>query len=237
MHRLITGAVSAYVVVGAVACGGSSSTPSGSKATTIPSMTSSAVLTPQRAQALAAAAILKSSDMPGYVAKSATHSASDAQAEQVAQRCLGVPSPHYLARNFGMAFTKGDTEVDSSADVASSAAEARSQLRALTGSKAPNCLKTTLAGALASSGGTIRTFSATPVPVSITGADASFGYQFRVVADFGGHSVNLAGYEVGTLVGQVEIDVQVTGTAPLPLTFARIQQLAQTATTRERSAG
>jgi len=232
--RIRTGLLAAGIAVGVAACGGSSS--NGNSAASPATSHSPAALTAQEAKSLAAAAILRAADMPGYTAKPGTHDASDASSEAAEQRCLGLPPQQFRARDFGTMFTKGDLEVDSSADVASSVQDARQQLAAITGSKAKACLKQTIDALVHSSGGTVRSFSAQLVPVTIADADAAFAYRLSVQAAFNGQAVTIGGYEVGTLVGPVEVDTQSNGTAPLAQTLAQIEHLAQISTTRERAA-
>jgi hypothetical protein len=233
--RIRTGLIAAGIAVGVAACSSGSSSNAHSASTPTTSH-SAAALTVQEAKTLAAAAILRDADMPGYTAKPGTHDATDVRSEAQEQRCLGLPPQQFRARDFGKEFTKGDLEVDSSADVASSVADGKQQLAAITGSKAKGCLKQALDAIVAASGGTVRSFSANLVPATIADADAAFAYQLSVQAAFNGQAVTIAGYEVGTLVGQVEVDTQATGTAPLPLTLAQAEHLAQISTSRERAA-
>jgi hypothetical protein len=150
---------------------------------------------------------------------------------------MGLPTPaHYLARNFGTAFTKGTEEADSSADVATSAAVARQDMQALTGPKAAPCFKQQIGPALSADGLTVKSFSAQLVAVHVAGADASFGYNYAIDATASGHPVQIRGFEIGALVGQVEIDLTVIGTPPLSISLAQGQRLAATSVSRLKAA-
>lgn len=219
---------------GLAACSSGSSSGAHTSPTNSTAPTSTTV-TAAQAKELAAKAILQADDLPGYSGKPATHDASDAQVEATTQKCLGAPTPHYLARNFGTQFTKGQAEIDSSADVADSVANAKTQLDALTGPKAAGCLRQSLDAVVAHSGGTVKSFSATLVPVTVPGADASFAYKFEIQAAFNAQSVTISGYEVGALVGQVEVDLQGTAINGEGPTLSQLQQLIQVATNRVRA--
>ena len=174
------------------------------KATSTPSP-----LTSAQAQALASAAVLTEADMPGYSAEKQTHDADDDAMDARVATCLGLAKPAYVARDFGTGFTKGDLEIDSSADVAPSAAVAKTELAALTGSKAEGCLRTEFESLVSSSGGRVTSFEITPVTIDVPGADGSFGYKMEFSATAGGQRIAFSGYDVGSLVGPVEIDISV----------------------------
>lgn len=54
-----------------------------------------------RAGRLAAAAILTSRDLPGFLAEAQTHEASDDEQERKINACLGIAQPTYVVRNYG----------------------------------------------------------------------------------------------------------------------------------------
>ena len=164
-------------------------------------------LTVAKAQALADAAVLTDADMTGYTSEKQTHDASDDASDARIATCLGITKPTYLARNFGTAFTKGAIEVDSSADVASTAEAARSELTAMTGPKAEACIKTEFTSLIAGEGGTVSSFSLTPVTIDVPGSDGAFGYRMAIKATGGGQTLEFNGFDIGALVGPAEIDV------------------------------
>lgn len=228
---MLTG-IRTVVVLGAAAtlaaCSSSGSRP------TPPSPTP---LSTAKAQQLAAAGVLKSSDLTGYASKAQTHSASDVAMERAVRTCLGIPAAHYLARNFGTAFTRTDLEIDSSADVVASAADAQQDLHALSGSRAPGCLQQTLRQAAATGGASASSLSVTPTNVSVPGSDAAFGYRLSVDVTAGTQSVRITGYDIGALVGQVEINLSIEATGPTAFTLSQGVALATTATARVRAVG
>jgi len=171
-------------------------------------------LTLEKAKILAAAAVLTEADLPGYTTKAQTHDASSDVLDAKMATCLGVTASTYLTRNFGTVFSKGDLEIDSSADVATSIAEAKKQLAEMTNSKAPACLKSQLTAVLASSGFTVTSFSAQHAPVKIPGSDVAFMYTMALTGTVQGRNIELRGFNAGSLVGQVEVGVS---RAPRPL--------------------
>jgi hypothetical protein len=103
-------------------------------------------------------------------------------------------------------------------------------------SKAPACLEKVLRSVLGSSGATVDSFSAKPVPVSVAGSDGGFGYQMAISTSSQGQRLTLTGYEIGTLVGQVELDLSVIASAASDVTLADTTALMSTATARVRAA-
>lgn len=203
LHRSVATVAVACATLVLAGCGGSSS-PSTAKPKASPTPTP---LTTAKAQSLAAAGILTSADLPGYASKPQTHDATDTANDKKMQDCLGLPMPTYLTRNFGTSFTKGTVEFDSSADVASSVSGATTQLTALKGPKAATCFEQVVKEALAGAGVTAKSATATPVPMTVPGSDGSFGYQLAVTARAQGQTIKVTGFEVGSLVGQVEIEI------------------------------
>ena len=193
-------------------------------------------LTEAKAKTVAAAGILTAADLPGYTAADQTHDASNDETDKKLATCLGVPAETYLTRNFGKSFTKGQLEIDSSVDVATSAASARTQLTALTSSKAPDCLKSTLTELLATSGLTVTSFTATPTSVRVSGADATFGYKLAFAGAGKGQQISFSGYEVGSLVGQVQVAVSVLASSAGTFSFDDTVALLTTATGRVKAA-
>ena len=219
----------------ATGCGGSSGGPKATNGSTPSSSPTSLSVT--KAKMLATAGVLTEADLPGYTAKPQTHTATDDETDALMQRCLGLPVQSYLTRNFGTAFTKGTDEIDSSADVASSVDIGRSELQAIGGDKSPGCFKQVLAKLMATHGLAVKSITATKVPATVPGSDGSFGYLLDMTATSSGQTLRLRGYETGSLVGQVEIDVTsiaVGGTGSV--TLDRVLALAGIAVHRVRAA-
>jgi hypothetical protein len=218
-------------------CGGGSSQPS----TTSTSSSAAAAATPvaltlAKAKLLAAAAVLTDADLPGYTSKAQTHDASNDALDAKMATCLGVTAATYLTRNFGTAFSKGELEIDSSADVATSTADAKKQLADMTSSKAPACLKSQLTAALASTGFTVTSFSAQPASVTIPGSDGAFVYTMVVAGTIQGRNIELRGFDAGALVGQVEVGVSVFAPSATTFTLAQTTALLTKATERTKAA-
>ncbi len=218
-------------------CGGSSSQPS----TTSTTASAKAAVTPvaltlEKAKFLAAAAVLTETDLPGYTTKAQAHDASNDELDAKMATCLGVTASTYLTRNFGTAFSQGELEIDSSADVATSTADAKKQLADMTSSKAPDCLKSQLTAALASSGFTVTSFSAQHAPVTIPGSDAAFIYTLALTGTVQGRNIELRGFNAGSLVGQVEVGVSVFAPTATTFTLEQTTALLTKATERTRAA-
>jgi hypothetical protein len=218
-------------------CGGGSSqstNPSRSSAAT--AAATPVALTLERAKILAAAAVLTEADLPGYTTSAQTHDASNDELDAKMATCLGVTAPTYLTRNFGTAFSKGELEIDSSADVATSSADAKKQLADMTSSKAPDCLKSQLTAALASSGLTVTSFSAQHASVTIPGSDAAFIYTMALTGTVQGRNIELRGFNAGSLVGQVEVGVSVFAPSATTFTLEQTTALLTKATERTKAA-
>jgi hypothetical protein len=193
-------------------------------------------LTVERAKILAAAAVLTEADLPGYTTRAQTHDASNDELDAKMATCLGVTASTYLTRNFGTAFSKGELEIDSSADVATSTADAKKQLADMTSSKAPDCLKSQLTAALASSGFTVTSFSAQHASVTIPGSDAAFIYTMALTGTVQGRNIELRGFNAGSLVGQVEVGVSVFAPPATTFTLEQTTGLLAKATERTKAA-
>jgi hypothetical protein len=220
--------------VALVGCGSSTSSPTGSSSSPSPSPHATA-LTAAQGKALAAAAILRKSDLPGFAAKTQTEDATDVADERKDRACIGLPPADYLTRNFGTAFTLGNLEIDSSADVTRTTAEAQQELHALTSSKAADCVKASLRSGIESEGGTVHSLTLTADQVHVAGSDATFAYHFAAVASGGGQTLRLSGYEVGSLVGTVEIDISTFATGSTTFSLQDTTALATKATNRVRA--
>gem|GEM_PF-3374907 len=218
-------------------CGGNSSQPS----TTSTTASAKAAVTPvaltlEKAKILAAAAVLTEADLPGYTTKAQTHDASNDVLDAKMATCLGVTASTYLTRNFGTAFSKGELEIDSSADVATTVAEAKKQLAEMTNSKAPACLKSQLTAVLASSGFTVTSFSAQHASVTIPGSDVAFMYTMALTGTVQGRNIELRGFNAGSLVGQVEVGVSVFAPSATSFTLEQMTALLTKATERTKAA-
>jgi hypothetical protein len=199
-HRpTVLAVVAAAVLVLTAACGGGSK-----KDSATPSPTA---LSKAQAESLAKAAVLTAADMPGYKAEEQTKDPDDEADDKRLAACLGTTKPTYLAENAGLTFTKGELEVDSSADVAPSVAAAKAELAAFRSDKLKGCLRSEFEKLLADSRGTITKFEVTPTPITVTGADDSFAFRFELGASVSGQQLRFTGFDLGALVGQVEPEI------------------------------
>jgi hypothetical protein len=208
------------------------STSTGGPASTTLPAPAAASLSAAKAKVLAAAAVLTGADLPGYTAKAQTHDTSDDALDAKMAGCLGVTAPVYLTRNFGTAFSRGDLEVDSSADVATSEAAAKRELATMTASRTPGCLRSQLGASLAGLGLTVTSISAKPTSVTIPGSDAAFVYTMLVAGTVQGAKVEIRGYSAGTLVGQVEVGLSVFAPPGTAFTLEQVKTLLTKATAR-----
>lgn len=151
--------------------------------------------------------MLKKSDLPGFTAEPSTAEPEDAADERAFYKCLGVKVPKFAARNLGIAFTKGDLEIDSSVDVLTTVSKAKADMKLGASKKAPRCLKQVLITILEREGAEIETVSVKPVAVKVKGADIAAAYRYAAVATIQGTPLRLDGYSVTVLVGQTEISV------------------------------
>lgn len=223
-------AAAALALLVLAGCGGSS-TPT-AKPTPTPTP-----LTAAQAKTVAAAAVLTAADLPGYTVTASSGQDPDDKASEAAIRtCAGLPAADYLARDFGREFKKGDLEIDSSADVATSVDVAKAELAAQTSPKGMACERTQFSKLFESQGAKVTSFKETPLTVSVPGADAAFGSEFSLDATGGGETIQLRGLDVGALVGQVEIDVSVFATPTETVTLERAQALLATAVQRTKAA-
>lgn len=228
-------ALALCAAVALTGCGGGTSQPS-TTSTSSSATPTPVALTLAKAKVLAAAAVLTDADLPGYTTKAQTHDTTNDALDAKMATCLGVTAPTYLTRNFGTAFSKDDLEIDSSADVATSVADAKKQLADMTSNNAPACLKSQLTAALAGSGFTVTSFSAQPVSVTIPGSDAAFVYTIAIAGTVQGHNVKLRGFDAGSLVGQVEVGVSVVAPSATTYTLEQTTALLAKATERTRAA-
>jgi hypothetical protein len=229
--RLVRTAGAIPLMLVPAACGGPTAAPG-----THSPAASSAPLTAAAARTIAEAAILTQNDLPGSFASPITRDASADAADEKLETCLGLAPASYLTRNYGKSFSQRTVEFESSADVRDTVAAARSRFSALNGPDGTRCMKATLSTSLTILGAAVASASLTPVSLHVPGSDASFGFRFSVTATVQGKTGKLTGFELGSLVGQVEIHVGVVTFGGQPVGLDRAAQLLSTATTRVRSA-
>lgn len=193
-------------------------------------------LTKAEAKRLATAGVLTKADLAGYDAEVQTQDPDDDAAEKKGNKCLGLDQPTYRARNLGTAFTKGDLEIDSSADVAESESAAREEIRAWQSKKAVACVKDQFTDMLAGSGAAITEFTLEQIDVTVKGADDTFGFRMAITVGGPGGSATLNGFLIGALVGPVEISVSSLETESSAFTLKDVSALAAIAAGRVKKA-
>jgi hypothetical protein len=110
-------------------------------------------------------------------------------------------------RDNGTAFTNGQSEVDSSADVVATPAEAIAEVNAFDSDDAADCHRTTLRTGLTKGGATVTRVSYTVIPVTVRGSDVAFAYHIVLDYAAGTATTVLDSYTVQAAVGQTEITV------------------------------
>ncbi|HEX3826791.1 MAG TPA: hypothetical protein VHV82_05905 [Sporichthyaceae bacterium] len=185
---------------------------------------------------MAAAGALVASDLPGYTgAASKGQSAGDKAAEAALYRCLGVAAQKFLDRNFGMDYTQGSTEVDSSADVVESAAMAHNMARAGRGNAAAACFKTQFQTGFAQQGIKTTELAVTPVTVEVPGSDEIFAFHVVVTVAGTNGSVPVDSYVINTGWRQVEVTINDTVSGGGKASLADATRLAGIAVQRVRA--
>jgi hypothetical protein len=166
-----------------------------------------AAITTAKAKKLAKAGALTTKDLPGFDAAPQPADPKDAANERAVYKCLGAKVPTYAARNLGTAFTSGPLEVDSSADVISTVAAAKADLKAFTSDRAADCFKKALTRSFRQQGAVVSSVAVTPISVKVSGADAVIAYRYTAKATVQGQQLKLVGHELDILVGQTEISI------------------------------
>lgn len=170
-----------------------------------PSSTGEPRLSPDALRKLAAAGLLQKTDLPGWSASPIQHNAGDDPFEQDLYRCLGVPAQRFLARNYGTAFTKDKSEIDTSVDIVESAAMAHDTAQAARGAKGPECFGSEIAATSKNDGAALKGLTVAPVVASIPGADEVFAFHITAKILNTGGPVDI--YILDASVGRTELTV------------------------------
>lgn len=197
---------------------------------------SSSKLTAAQAKSLAAAAILTASDYPGSKSQPSPSDSEDAKSEEEVRQCLGAPKVNYLTRNPGVILTKDQIAVISSADVTPTVAEAKAEFTASVSSKAKGCFEAALRKQAEAQGVQVKSIATTVVPITLTGADQTFGYDITVKGSYSGIPFTLRAHFIGARVGEVEISVSTVIPPGQSLGFETTAGMAAKATARVRAA-
>jgi len=167
-----------------------------------------------RAIALAKAGMLVAADLPGWKpAKPPPTTPAESAAERDFWTCMGRPPRTYAATQ-ATDFTKGQLAIASSVDVAPTLARADDDIADWHNPAHVDCLER-LTGATADlPPGVTISVSGKPVPVSVPGAEGSFGYVITLTAKFGVRTAALTVVELGARVGHAEVRITAGGTEP-----------------------
>ena len=164
-----------------------------------------------QAQALASAAVLRASDVPGFTASGST--AVQAFRDDLAQyaKCSGaVPPTESLAVN-GSAELVGRVDsqvVQSYVEVLPSAALVRRDLGAGSSSRGRACVDRATEQTLRSEsaeGNAFSHFATSRLAVAVAGSSASYGERIRATVSYGGQSAAYFGDTLYADTGRVEI--------------------------------
>lgn len=227
--RLPAVAVALCVTAALTACGGED------KPSTKPSPTPVA-LTAAQAKVLTAAGVLTEADMPGYDAAPQKADPENDALEVKLASCLGIAAPTYLARDLGKAYTKGELEIDSSADAFTTLDAAKARTAAFKSAKGEACVKQVLTEELASNNLTVTTFTSELVPVTVPGSDDAFLYKLTFSGTSGGQAIEFSGFEAAARVGQVEAELSVIASAANSFTQEQTVELLSKAAGRIKAA-
>jgi hypothetical protein len=186
-----------------------------------------------QAERLAAAGVLVGGDLPGWAARVQTAGPSDDRDRAAFLHCAGAARPHYVHRNHGTAFTKGMGEIDSSADVVSSAAEASAQAMSLGTQRAAKCYEAELRSIAGVPGVKLTKLTATLVPVAIQGAEHSFVYHVVAYLRGAQGTASVDIYALNAAVGATELTLTGTRTNS-PASLEEVTRLATIVASRVR---
>lgn len=174
------------------------------------------LLTAPQAKAVAAAGVLRSSDLPGYGREKVVYNTATRNSEARFARCVGRKLGPYLARNFGYSYTKADTLIASSTYVARSRAAARADKTTMTSIRGRKCFLAQLEGELAGDGIRVASSMFTPISARISGADTTYGFVIDLALARGDQTVDIQMLVVTSNVGRAEVSLVVqSGLAPV----------------------
>lgn len=189
-----------------------------------------------QAKKSAKAAVLHAGDLPGYATVAVTMDPEAMEAEQAFYKCTGVKLPTFAFRNFGAAFGLDNDEIDSSADVASSAKAAKKAFHALTSSKAAACWKKVVTKQTVDDGGAVDALKVTAVKVSVPGADDVTALHLTGKFYSDRTLVHIDSYQLTGLIGPVEFSLASTGYETKAPSLSKLEALARTVVKRVHAA-
>jgi hypothetical protein len=189
-----------------------------------------------QAKKSAKAAVLTAKDFPGYIAFAGALDPDGAHAEQAFYKCTGAKTPTFVLRDFGTGFMKDDQEIDSSADVATSAKAAKADFRALASSKTAACWKKVVTSQTVSTGGAVDALKVKVVRVTVPGADDVTALHLTGKFYSDRTLVHIDSYELNGIVGAVEFTLTSTGYETKAPSLSKLESLARTVVKRVHAA-
>lgn len=181
------------------------------------------------------AGVLVSSEVPGYAAASVEHDPEDDSIEQDLQSCLGIKGQPFVDRDYGVAFHKGDTEIDTSSAVAGSPAMARAVAAA--GAKQAACFQNQFTAELEKSGVSVVQMSIAPVSVKVDDADEALAFRVVATAAGPGGWESIDACSVDAVSGRTETTVTESVTRGHAPTLTAVSRLAGLAVAQIRAVG
>jgi hypothetical protein len=175
--------------------------------------------------------VLTPADLPGYSAAPQSDDSND----KALDACGSPGRSHYLARNGGLAFTRGDTEIDSSADVVDNAAVGRADFVAIR--KAVPCIRAAFKKEIQAEadGGKVVDFHFDATTATVPRADEALRFDLSVTLSMTGVTATITGYVFGALVNNVEVSVTEIGLGAPPLPLGELTSLMSTVGKRVRA--
>ncbi|MGQ0846358.1 MAG: hypothetical protein ACT4QF_19715 [Sporichthyaceae bacterium] len=175
-------------------------------------------ITAPEAQAVAAAGVVRSTDLPpGYFGPPpGIASDPDGESEREFYACLGSGQPAYLARNRGGTFLFAEkvgtpqaveVAVHSTADVADAQEAAVADQENLRTSKGARCYKKRLESHLRAKRLTPKRLSVDLVRAVVPGADEAWVYRVEFAVTRQGEELERHGFVVGSRVGEALLEV------------------------------
>lgn len=166
---------------------------------------SQSAITKAKAAKLAKAGVLKKTDLKRFHAAVAQVDPTDDQVEAAVYKCVGGTPPKHVAENPGFEFTRGPSEIDSTAAVIDTVKHAKADLKLIKTRRAAACYRYQLITAYKAQGLDVQKATVTLIKMSLDGADGAFTWAYDVKASYNGTPIRTRGYDVNALIGQTEI--------------------------------
>ena len=162
-----------------------------------------------KAKKLAKAALLKKTDLPGYQSGRQQADPTDAQYDAALYDCVGAVKPKYIVDNPGLAFTKGQLEIDSQASVVDTGKHAKADAKALNTAKGATCYQQVLRSAFEDQGVIVNTISVKLAKATVEGVRTAFAFKYDLTGTINGAPIRLQGFDLNVLVGQTEVGLSI----------------------------